>query len=115
MSITLGFQPERLQVKLSRFSDYAAALIYDDGDPLTVNAWPTGTVIELRFYPNATDETPGATWAATIVDERADWFKDKTDVATDVLDDGNIHARLFYGDASGAELEWALGTVKDVN
>lgn len=115
MSITLGFSPERLTVKLSRFGDFVAALIYDDGDPLTVNEWPVGVSIELRFYSTADSEVAAVTWPATIVDDRADWHIDNADIDTDILDPSNVTARLFYDDGAGTELEWAIGVVKDVN
>lgn len=115
MAIVLGFQPEKLTVRLTRFGDYVAALIYDDGDPLTVNAWPVGTVIQLRFYPTETTTMAGATWPATIVADRAEWHIDNAVVASAVLNPGNDFARLFYDDGAGTELEWALGSVKDVN
>lgn len=113
MSISLGDSPDRLTVKLSRFGDFVAALIYDDGDPLTTNEWPAGIDIELRFYATATSTTAAATWAASITDDRAEWDKDKADVAADVLDDANLTARLFYIDGA-TDLLWASGTVKEV-
>lgn len=115
MAVTLGFQPERLTVKLSRFSDFVAALVYDDGDPMTVNEWPAGTVIELRFYATTSSTTAAASWSASITGDRAEWNVDLTDVATEVLDPGNDVARLFYDDGAGTVLEWALGSVKDTN
>jgi hypothetical protein len=113
MSISLGFQPDRLSVKLSRFGDFTGALIYDDGDPNTVNAWPAGVVIELRFYSTDTSTTVAASWPATIVGDRASWHIDKVATAA-LLDAGDDKARLFYDDGAGTELEWAVGTTKDV-
>lgn len=113
MSLVLGDGPDRLTVKLSRFGDFVAALIYDDQDPATPNEWPAGAVIELRFYATPTTLTAAATWPATITTDRAEWNVDKTLVASAVLDPGNTDVRLFY--IAGVELEWALGSVKDVN
>jgi hypothetical protein len=112
VAITLGDGPDRLTVRLSRFGDFVAALIYDDGDPLTVNAWPVGVDIELRFYATDTTTTAAATWTATITGDRAEWAVDKADVAADVLDDANTVVRLFYLDGA-TDLEWAKGSVKD--
>lgn len=115
MSVVLGFQPERLTVKLSRFGDFVAALIYDDGNPLTVNEWPAGAVITLRFYASATGTTPAVEWPATIVDDRADWHVDNLVVTSAVLDPDYDTVRLFYDDGAGTELEWAIGVTKDLN
>ena len=114
MAITLGFQPDRLQVKLSRFGDFTGALIYDDGDPDTPNEWPVGVIIELRFYATEKSTTVMASWPATIVDDRASWHVDKA-VTGQLLDDGNDKARLFYDDGAGTEFEWAVGATKDNN
>lgn len=113
MSISLGDPPDRLTVRLSRFGDFAAALIYDDNDPATTNLWPAGVVIELRFYATEATLTPAATWAATITGDRAEWNIDKAVVASAVLDPGNETVRLFYTDGP-TELLWAKGGVKDV-
>lgn len=113
MSITLGDGPDRLTVRLSRFGDFVAALIYDDNDPATPNVWPAGAVIELRFYATDTAPAPAATWAATITGDRAEWNIDKAVVASAVLDPGNETVRLFYTDGP-TELLWAKGGVKDV-
>ena len=107
MPIQLGFSPDRLNIQLSRFSDFVAALIYDGG------VWPDGTVIELRFYPTNSATSAAVTWPATITAERADWHVDNLVVASDVLDARNDIARLFYDDGAGTELEWALGSVRD--
>lgn len=114
MSIVLGDGPDRLTVKLSRFGDFVAALVYDDNDPMTVNEWPSGVDIELRFYATETTTTAAATWPASITDDRAEWLVDKADVAADVLDDNNLTVRLFYIDGT-TDLEWAKGSVKDQN
>lgn len=114
MSITLGNGPDRLTVKMSRFGDFVAALIYDDNDPLTTNTWPAGVVIELRFYATDTATTAAATWPATITGDRADWLIDKAVTAADVLDDSNLTVRLFYIDGT-TELEWYKGAVKDTS
>lgn len=113
MAIVLGFQPDRLSVKLSRFGDFTGALIYDDGNPNTPNEWPVGVVIELRFYATDTSSTVEATWPATIVGDRASWHILKAATAA-LLDAGNDKARLFYS-LAGTELEWAIGPTKDVN
>lgn len=113
MSISLGFSPDRLTVKLSRFGDFTAALIYDDGDPATPNVWPDGVVIELRFYATKTSTSVEASWPATIVDDSASWHILKAATAA-VLDARNTQARLFYA-LDGTELEWAIGDVKDNN
>lgn len=113
MSITLGDGPDRLTVRLSRFGDFVAALIYDDNDPATANAWPAGIVIELRFYTTDTTTTPAATWAATITADRAEWDKDKALIVSDVLDPGALTVRLFYIDGA-TDLVWASGSVKEV-
>lgn len=113
MSITLGDGPDRLTVRLSRFGDFVAALIYDDNDPNTVNAWPAGAVVDLRFYATDTALTPATTWTATITGDRAEWNIDKAIVASAVLDPGNETARLFYT-VGLTELMWAKGAVKDV-
>lgn len=115
MSITLGDGPDKLTVKLSRFGDFVAALIYDDGDPATVNAWPAGVAIDVRFYATADTLAPAATWPAIIAGDRAEWHRDKLVVASEVLDLGLDTARLFYTSASGVELEWAKGVPKDVS
>ncbi|HEY9415055.1 MAG TPA: hypothetical protein VIQ30_09880 [Pseudonocardia sp.] len=112
MSIDLGFSPDRLSVKLSRFGDFTSALIFDDGNPATPNEWPDGTVIELRFYSSETSTVVGASWPATIVDDRASWHVLKA-VTGALLDSGNTRARLFYA-LDGTELEWAIGSTKDV-
>lgn len=112
-SIILGDGPDRLTVRLSRFGDFVAALIYDDGDPATPNAWPAGAVVELRFYATDTTLTAAATWSATITGDRAEWNVDKAVVASAVLDPGNTTVRLFYI-IGATELEWAKGAVKDV-
>lgn len=114
MSIVLGFQPERLGVKLSRFGDFVSALIYDDGNPATVNAWPLDAVIELRFYPDTTAVDPLVVWAADIDGDRASWHIPAVQVGTNVLDAGNLQARLFYS-TDDSMLEWAVGAAKDVN
>lgn len=111
MSIILGDGPDRLTVKLSRFGDFAAALIYDDGDPLTANEWPVDVDIELRFYASRTDETTDVTWPATITGDRAEWHIPAADVDTDILDAGFLTVRLFYI-TPVATLQWAVGAVK---
>lgn len=113
MSIALGDGPDRLTVRLSRFGDFVAALIYDDNDPNTVNAWPAGATIDLRFYATETATTPAATWAATITGDRAEWNVDKAVVESGVLGPGNETARLFYT-VGATELLWARGAAKDV-
>lgn len=113
MSVILGFQPERLVVKLSQFGDFTAALVYDDGDPSTVNEWPVGIAIALRFYPTDSATTPAVTWPATITGDRAEWHIDNAVVASAVINPGNDHARLFYTNGS-VELEWAVGAIQDV-
>lgn len=113
MSIDLGFSPDRLSVKLSRFGDFTSALIFDDGNPATPNVWPDGTVIELRFYRTKTSEVTEASWPATIVGDRADWHIPKAQTKA-LLDSGAVQARLFYS-LDGTELEWAVGPPKDVN
>lgn len=109
MGIVLGDGPDRLTVKLSRHGDFVAALIYDDNDPNTVNAWPAGATIELRFYATTESADPAATWPATITGDRAEWHKNKTFVASEVLVPGLDTARLFYTTPAGVELEWAQG------
>lgn len=113
MSFSLGFQPERLTVKLSRFGDFVSALIYDDGDPAVPNAWPVDANIELRFYTDTEVAIAGAAWPALIVGDRASWHIPAAGVAAEVLDTGLEQARLFYSDPE-TTLEWALGPVKDV-
>lgn len=113
MAIVLGFQPERLTVKLSRFGDFTGGLRYDDGDPLTPNEWPDGAFIALRFYATETSETIEAEWEATKVADLASWHIDKTECKA-LLDAGNDKARLFY-ELDGVELEWAVGGTKDTN
>jgi len=111
MSFTLGFQPERLTVKLPRFGDFVSALIHPDAD-----GWPVDTQIELRFYANDSTRTPAATWPATIVGQRAEWHITEAEIAAvrDVDgDDDEAAARLFYK-VPGTELEWATGSTRDV-
>jgi hypothetical protein len=113
VSIVLGFQPERLTVKLSRFSDFVSALEYDDGDPDTPNEWPPDAVLALRFYATETSTTVEAEWPATFAGALASWHQPKAQCAA-LLDDGHDQARLFYS-RGGVELEWAVGPTKDTN
>lgn len=108
MSFTLGFQPERLTVKLPRFGDFVAALVAptDDG-------WPLGTEIELRFYANDDDEDADVTWPVTIVGQRAEWHVNEAAVHA-VRAAGLETARIFYS-SPDTELEWAVGVTRDVN
>lgn len=115
MSIVLGDGADRLTVKVSRFGDFVAALIYDDNDPLTANEWPAGTEIEVRFYASETAETEEITWAAVISADRAEFYKTLAQVKTDVINPSNLTARLFYTFPSGVTLEWASGVVKGAN
>lgn len=114
-SYSLGFQPDQITVLLSRFSDFTAALVYDDGNPGTNNVWPVGAVIELRFYPTPTGITPAVTWPATIVADRASWHIAASVVASAVIDAGNDHTRLVYTDSALGTLEWAVGTTRDLD
>lgn len=115
MSISLGFSPERLTVKLSRFGDFTAALIYDDGDSNTVNEWPVDAELEIRFYASATSPAAVVTWPADFYADRASWHIARADVASDVLDAHLKYARLVYVTPDVGELEWAIGQPKDVN
>lgn len=113
MSVTLGFQPERLTVKLSAFGDFSAGLQCEDGNG-TPTDWPDGSTIELRFYADDTSRDVGQVWPATITDDLATWHVVVADVIAQVLDADLDFARLFYASPSSPTLEWALGSVRDV-
>lgn len=113
MSIVLGFKPDRLTVKLSRFGDFVGGLEYDDGDPDTPNEWPLDAVITLRFYATETSTTAEAEWPATFDGALASWYRPKSESAA-LLDGGHDKARLFYS-RGGVELEWAVGGTQDQN
>ncbi|VXC09174.1 hypothetical protein [Aeromicrobium sp. 9AM] len=97
MSITLGNQPDSLQVVLTRDADFVSTLTNSDGD------WSPTCTIELRIG----DDT---VWPATIVDNVASFDVDKVAV-NDLLEDGATKVRLFYTDGA-ADLCWAKGSVR---
>jgi hypothetical protein len=112
VAIALGFDPEKLTVRLSRFGDFTAGLEYDDPDDPAAG-WPAGAVLELRFYANDTATVAEASWPATVDGKLATWHKTLGDVTTDVLNPGNTTARLIYITTELGTLEWAVGQPED--
>ena len=100
MSISLGFDPLTIEVRLAPDSDFAAALIASDG-------WPAGAQIELRFPLSGSI----VVWPAEIDGNTASWDVTADAVAA-LLGAGAQRVRLLYQDGSGGPaLLWATGAV----
>lgn len=100
MTISLGFEPIPIEVRLARDSDFVAALVAEGG-------WPAGARIDLVF----TLDGSTTTWPATIEGDTAAWQVPAAEVAT-LLASRARQARLHYQDDSGgATLLWGVGPV----
>lgn len=112
MAIRLGFDPDDLKLKLSRFGDFVGGLEYHDPDDPEAG-WPEGTSIAIRFYASDDSYPHEHEWPATIAGRYATWHVAAADVWADVLDPGHDYARLFYTTPDLGTLEWAIGSVRE--
>lgn len=100
-AITLGFAPQTITVALCRGASFDTTIRTSDG-----SAFPTGAAAELRFGPR--DGTTAATWAATVTGSQMSWDEDAAAV-TAVIDAAAYTVRLYYLDAAGTPILWAVG------
>jgi hypothetical protein len=100
VTISLGFKPVPIEVRLARDSDFVTALVADSD-------WPDGTVIELVFPHDGSTTT----WPATVAADTARWDVPRAQVAA-LLAANARKARLHYRDTPGGpELLWGVGSV----
>ena len=112
MAIKLGFDPEDLKLKLSRFGDFVGGLEYHDPDDPDAG-WPDGAWLGIRFYASEDSYPHEVEWAATIDGKLASWHRVAADVSADVLEPRHDYARLFYSLPEIGFLEFAIGPVAE--
>lgn len=104
--ITLGTDPERMTVHLSRDSDFDAVLESYTGS--TPTDYPAGTAVTLEV-----DTSAGVTtWTATVAGNTATFNVDEAAVNTLLDTAGPKEARLFYENGTDRSL-WAFGPVRE--
>ena len=100
MTISLGFKPLPLEVRLARDSDFVCSLVAEAG-------WPEGVEIELVFPHDGSTTT----WLATIDGDTASWKIPHAQVAA-LLAANARKVRLHYRDTAGSgDLLWGVGSV----
>ena len=100
MTISLGFKPLPIEVRLARDSDFVSALVADDD-------WPDGTAIELVFPHDGSTTT----WPAVVAGDTARWDVPSSQVAA-LLAANARKVRLHYrATPAGADLLWGVGSV----
>lgn len=101
MVVSLGFDPEHLQVILMPGASFAAILRDKDGD------FPAGATIWLAFKLRDGTTT---TWNATITGPLASW-QVAPNLINSLLADHPVKASLWYGEG-GSTVAWATGDVQ---
>lgn len=104
--ITLGADPERMTVHLSRDSDFNAVLESYSGP--TPADYPVGTAVTLEVETSAGTTT----WTATVAANTATFTVDEVAVNTLLDTTGPKEARLFYENGTDRRL-WAFGPVRE--
>ncbi|MCF7547616.1 hypothetical protein [Pseudonocardia sp. WMMC193] len=100
-TISLGFDPLPLEVRLAPDSDFVTAIVAEGG-------WPPGAQLELQVRLRGANPV---VWAATLDGEAMTWNVPAAQVAA-VLAARPTQVRLHYREgADGPTLLWASGPV----
>lgn len=107
--LTLGADPDRMTVHLTRGADFRPKLESYAGD--TPTDYPAGTTIRLDVE-NDSGSTVLATWTATVTGNVAQFAVDKAAINTLLAQPGPKRARLYFVNGTDDDL-WAYGPVRE--